>query len=169
MDTDTYVGGRWLPGGGEVVDLGTVSAREAAEYLVSLAARTGDPAGDGLVFAAALADSATVWPQLVRIARDASIPTSTRTSAVFWLGQAAGDVVVDDLAELAGDDDADREIQEHAVFALSQVGGGVGVDALIDIARAHRDPHVRKAAMFWLGQTDDTRAVALFEEILLNR
>ena len=38
--------------------------------------------------------------------------------------------------------------------------------ALIRIAKSHRSPEVRKNAMFWLGQTNDPRAVALFEEIL---
>ena len=38
--------------------------------------------------------------------------------------------------------------------------------ALIQIARSNRDPEVRKKAFFWLGQTGDPRALALFEEVL---
>jgi len=30
----------------------------------------------------------------------------------------------------------------------------------------HRDPEVRRKAIFWLAQSQDPRAVALFEEIL---
>jgi hypothetical protein len=37
---------------------------------------------------------------------------------------------------------------------------------LIRIARASPDPELRKTALFWLGQTEDPRALALFEEIL---
>ena len=37
---------------------------------------------------------------------------------------------------------------------------------LITLARSHRDPRVREKAMFWLGQSGDPRALALFEEIL---
>ena len=34
------------------------------------------------------------------------------------------------------------------------------------LARTHRDPEVRKQAMFWLGQSNDPRALAFFEEVL---
>jgi hypothetical protein len=60
----------------------------------------------------------------------------------------------------------DRDVREHAVFALSQEPHDVGVPALIQIARSNRDREVRKKAFFWLGQTNDPRAVALFEEVL---
>jgi hypothetical protein len=40
------------------------------------------------------------------------------------------------------------------------------VPKLIALARTHRDPGVRKQAMFWLGQSGDPRAVAFFEEVL---
>ena len=39
----------------------------------------------------------------------------------------------------------------------------------IRIARTHRDPEVRKQAVFWLGQSNDPRAIALFEELLTKR
>ena len=68
--------------------------------------------------------------------------------------------------ELVGRSDAEREIQEAAVFALSQRPADEGVPALIGVARDHRDPRIRRQAMFWLGQTQDPRALAFFEEIL---
>jgi HEAT repeat protein len=52
------------------------------------------------------------------------------------------------------------------VFALSQRRNEEAVPALIQVARNNRDPSVRRTALFWLGQTIDPRAVALFEEIL---
>ena len=42
------------------------------------------------------------------------------------------------------------------------------VPKLIELARTHRDPEVRKQAMFWLGQSGDERAVQFFEEVLKN-
>jgi HEAT repeat protein len=87
---------------------------------------------------------------------------------VFWLGQAAGAQVLEELADLAQAENVNRDIQEHAVFALSQLRGDEGIPPLLVIARTHRDPHVRKNAMFWLGQSDDARAMALFEEILIG-
>jgi HEAT repeat protein len=52
------------------------------------------------------------------------------------------------------------------VFALSQRPREEAVPALIRIARASRDGGTRRKDVFWLGQIDDPRAVALFEEIL---
>jgi HEAT repeat protein len=52
------------------------------------------------------------------------------------------------------------------VFALSQRSGNEGVPALLRIARTNPDPELRKTALFWLGQSEDPRALALFEEIL---
>jgi hypothetical protein len=43
------------------------------------------------------------------------------------------------------------------------------VPKLIDIARNHRNPEVRKQAMFWLGQSKDARATKFFEDILLKK
>lgn len=65
--------------------------------------------------------------------------------------------------------DATREDREQAVFALSQLRTDEAIPALIDVARMHRDPLVRRRALFWLGQKDDGRAVDLFEEILRGR
>jgi len=63
----------------------------------------------------------------------------------------------------------DREIREQAVFALSQRPKDEGVPALIRVARTNKDPEIRKRALFWLGQSGDPRALALFEELLTKR
>jgi hypothetical protein len=160
-----YVGGRWREGTG-ATDLGTVPAAEAARWLLSLARAGEGRAAEQAVFPAILADSIVVWPDLLRLARDDAAPSRARDQAVFWLGQAAGEAATKDLADLAADDTVDRDVREHAVFALSQQPRDVGVPALLDIARTNRDPEVRRRAFFWLGQTHDPRALALFEEVL---
>jgi hypothetical protein len=159
-----YVGGRWRSST-SATDLGVVPAAEAARWLITLA-RSGGRAAEEAVFPATLADSITVWPDLLRLARDASAGSGARNQAVFWLGQAAGAAATKDLADLAADEAVDRDVREHAVFALSQQPREVGVPALLQIARSNRDPDVRRKAFFWLGQTHDPRALALFEEVL---
>jgi hypothetical protein len=161
----TYVGGRWKTAD-SVTDLGTVPAAEAARFLLDLARSTDGRAADDAIFPATLADSVTVWPDLVRLARDNSLSGHVRNQAVFWLAEAAGDAAVKDLTDMVNDDSLDRDVREHAVFALSQEPHDVGVPALIQIARTNRDPGVRKKAFFWIGQTNDPRALALFEEVL---
>jgi len=166
-DAETYVGGRWRSGSGKVTDLGTVPVREAVDLLLALAPQVSDDDDGGeLVTAATLADSAVVWPQLLRMARDEGIREGTRKQAVFWLSQAAGDAATLGLDSLATDNKGDIEIRKQAVFALSQRPTEEGVPALIRIAQTNRHPELRKTALFWLGQSEDPRALTLFEEIL---
>ena len=74
------------------------------------------------------------------------------------------------MATITGAIDNDPEIEvKKAVFALSQLPADEGVPILIDIARAHRNPEVRKQAMFWLGQSKDPRATKFFEDVLLKK
>jgi hypothetical protein len=164
---DLYVGGAWRADAG-ATDLGAVPAAAAARWLLTWARREEGRAARHAIFAATLADSVTIWPDLLAIARDRGVRAATRKQAVFWLGQAAGDAATAGLDSLAGSDD-DVEVREAAVFALSQRPGDEGVPALIRIARDHRDPRLRRRAMFWLAQSDDPRALALFEEILTRK
>jgi HEAT repeat protein len=165
----TYVGGRWRPPVGTVTSIGPVSAKEATDYLMSFASSATSQAGSEAIFPMTLADSVEIWPGLLRLARDNSRPNPVRTQSVFWLGQIAGETITRNLAELTGQAAVDREIRKQAVFALSQRPQRDGVPALIDIARTNRDPEIRKNALFWLGQSRDPRALALFEEILSKR
>jgi len=89
-----------------------------------------------------------------------------KRSAVFWLGQAAGDAATRGLTDLVDDGSADHEVRETAVFALSQRPHEEGVPALIRIVKENKDPDLRRKAIFWLGQSDDPRALSLFEELL---
>jgi hypothetical protein len=163
----TYVGGQWVSDP-RAVDLGTVSSPEAARYFIALAQDTGASiSGDkDLLLPAVLADSITVWPSLVKIARNPRASQELRGRAVFWLGQAAGEAAGLALDSIAGDDRGDREVRKQAIFALSQRSTDEAVPALIHIARTNDDPELRKTALFWLGQSEDPRAVSLFEEIL---
>lgn len=163
----TYVGGQWVSDP-QAVDLGTVSSSEAARYFLDLAQGTGQGTSDDedLLLPAVLADSITVWPSLVKIAQSSRSSDELRRRAIFWLGQAAGDAAGLALDSIAGDDRGDREVRKQAIFALSQRSSDEAVPALIRIARTNDDPELRRTALFWLGQSEDPRAVTLFEEIL---
>ncbi|HEX8454693.1 MAG TPA: HEAT repeat domain-containing protein [Longimicrobium sp.] len=165
-DVKTRVGHPFHDRGERVTDLGTVEPREASDYLLSLAERGTDArGGKEAIFPATLAQGATTWPALLRIARRESIPSEVRNGAVFWLSQEASDAATRGLQSIA-DDDGDQEVRKQAVFALSRRPNDEAVPALIRIARTHRDPELRRTALFWLGRSEDPRALALFEEIL---
>jgi HEAT repeat protein len=57
-------------------------------------------------------------------------------------------------------------VREQALFALSQRPRDEGVPALIRIAKTNKAPELRRKALFWLGQSEDPRALALFEDLL---
>ncbi len=167
-----YVGGRWRAtsgssaGGSAVTDLGDVSSAQAAGLLLGIAERGSGKVARDAVFPSTLADSVTVWPSLLRLARSEQAARDTRSRAVFWLGNAAGDAATAGLTALV--DDPEREIRDQAVFALSRRGEDA-VPALIRVARTNRDPATRRSALFWLGQSKDPRALALFEELLTGK
>jgi HEAT repeats len=160
----THVGGRWRSNSSSR-DLGTIRPQQAAAYFLHLAAQPNELDGDP-VLPATLADSVTIWPSLLQIARSVRLPAERRRSAIFWLGQAAGATIDQTLDSIASDDRSDREVRKQAVFALSQRSSAEAVPALIRVARTSRDPELRKTALFWLGQSEDPRAIELFEEIL---
>jgi hypothetical protein len=168
-DLRFYVGGRWRPAASDVVDLGIVPAREAADYLLSVVQNDRGSIGRKAIFPATIADSAEIWPTLIKIARNPDLPRETRTQSVFWLGQAAGDAATANLNSLVLDNSIDREVREQAVFALSQRPRDEGVPALIGVAKTNKDPEIRKKALFWLGQSGDPRALDLFEQLLTKK
>ena len=159
-----YVGGRW-GAGASATDLGVVPAADAGAWFVRLAESGSGKAAREAITVATLADSSTVWPALLRIAKDANRERELRKSAVFWLGQAASDATAA-LNGLVEDEDGDVDVRKQAVFALSQRPNGEGVPVLLTIARGKLDPRIRRQAIFWLGQSGDPRAVAYFEEVL---
>ncbi len=165
IDLRVYVGGEWRAST-SATDLGMVSTKDAASYLLALALRDESRAAEKAIFPAVLADSVTIWPDLLKIAKSDDVSRKARRSAVFWLGQAAGDAATRGLTDLVDDGRQDHEVRESAVFALSQRPRDEGVPALIRVARENKDPDLRRKAIFWLGQSDDPRALALFEELL---
>ncbi|HKV52255.1 MAG TPA: HEAT repeat domain-containing protein [Gemmatimonadaceae bacterium] len=154
--------------GATVHDLGTVSAPDAAQYLLDLARDASNSVGEDAVLAGVLADSTTPWPSLLTLARDAR-SADTRQNAAFWLGRAAAASVNGTQMFGASDEPAetpDEDVRGQAIFALSQQPHNESVPVLIQVARTNPDPVLRSKALFWLSQTGDDRAIDLFAQIL---
>jgi len=105
---------------------------------------------------------------LVGVAHNDKSP-HVRGQALFWLAQRVGQKVAESAINDAIANDPETEVKKKAVFALTQMPSGEGVPLLIQVARANRNPEVRKQAMFWLGQSKDERALAFIEEVLAKR
>jgi hypothetical protein len=162
-----YVGGRWS-GGAEGEDLGSIPAAVAAEYFQSLFETADTKVAERAIVPAIIADGGDPYPALLRMARDRERPSQIRNSAVFWLGQEAGEVATRGLSAIVASED-DREVRKQAIFALSLQHTTSSVDVLIDVVRTNRDPELRKTALFWLGQSNSPKALALFEELINKR
>lgn len=163
----SYVGGRWR--GDADADLGLVGAKEASDWLLTLAQRSDAKPAKEAIMPAMLAEGVEVWPRLLKLAKDADRPRDVRNAAIFWVSQEASEKATAGLQAIVDDASGDREVRKSAVFSISQRPKDESVPALIRIARTHRDAEVRKAAIFWLGQSRDARAIAYFEEILSAR
>jgi len=157
--------------GASTTDLGVVSSAVAASYLLGLARSANDQVSSAAVTAAVLADSVYPWRELLAVARDSVTRSrATRSNAELWLSRfASGKLTGHENDLTAPDDEAvsdESQARSSAVFALSQLRNHEGIPPLLQVARTNRDAHVRRSALFWLGQSGDGRALDLFEEIL---
>jgi len=156
----------------EARDLGVVPAREAADFLLALAARGNAGVAEDAITPAVLADSVVVWPTLLAIARDRETRRrSARRQASHWLARFAQAKLLgrpEDLS-VGPEESEDADLKRHAVFVMSQLPRDEGIPSLLQVARTSRDLAVRSHALFWLGQSDDERALALLEEVLKGR
>jgi HEAT repeat protein len=157
--------------GASSTDLGAVPAAAAAAYFLQLAKTATEQVSTAAVTAAVLADSAYPWRELLAVARDSTTRArGTRSNAELWLSRFASEKLNGHENDLTAPDDEavsdESQARSSAVFALSQLRNHEGIPPLLQVARTNRDAHVRRAALFWLGQSGDGRALDLFEEIL---
>ncbi|MGK7311312.1 MAG: HEAT repeat domain-containing protein [Candidatus Longimicrobiales bacterium M2_2A_002] len=153
-------------GPGAPRQLGFVAGQEAADFLLDAARRSDRRAARDLILAAAIAADAEIWPGLLAMVRDRSLPSRVREAALHWLGRRAAREAVAELGGIVRDRTEDDRIREAAVFAISQLPDDQAIPMLVDVVRTMDDPLVVGRALFWLAEFDDPRAVGLFEEIL---
>jgi HEAT repeat protein len=100
---------------------------------------------------------------LLGLARDSSQGIEMRKQALFWAGQAG--VPVNELTGLYANI-GDQAMREQLVFVYSQRNEPAALEKLIDIAKNDSNPELRKRALFWLGQSEDSRAVEALQEVI---
>ena len=170
----TRVGGTWPSSASGVTDLGRVAAPEAAAYFISLAQQIDGGSRQNPLLAAAVADSANVAPEMLRLARMTNLSRETRRRAVHWAGALGDASMVAPLTELArtsGDGTSSSDdmgpgnsLAGAATGALGMIPDGAGVPALMTLARSGSES-VRKGAVFWLGQRDEEAPHALVRTV----
>jgi hypothetical protein len=157
----TFVGPR--PSDARGVTTIDASAADASAWLADVVSRDDSRVASDAMLPLLLADAPEPWPLFLRVARDSSRSRGVRRAALDWLGRGVNARL--GIAD-AEDDTPDDEVRSQAVFALSQRPRGESVPDLVEIARSAKHASARRAAIFWLGQTGDSRAADLFADLL---
>ena len=140
-------------------------ARGEAGYRLVERVLSSEPSGDireHAVFALTQSSVPGAADRIKRVALE-DRDNDVRAQALFWLAQTnaegAGEWIVGRL-----DAEKDDHVREQAVFALSQLKDGT--DWLLKVLRSKRDSETIRRALFWLGQSDDPRALQEISKIL---
>ena len=157
----TQVGGPWPYTEQRVTDVGVVSPGEASAYFLALVPRLERFAKDRVLLPVVLADVEPPLAALIALARDGNRHMKTRRSAVHWAGSLGDETMLEPLTQLArAEGDDDDGLSGSALAALSMLEGSVGdAAARWMIARAldqRERRKLRKDALFWAGQHEDT-------------
>ena len=141
------------------------NARGSAGYRLLERVLASEPIGEirqHAVFALTQSSAPGAVDRIKRVALEDK-DGEVRAQSLFWLAQTnapgAGEWIVERL-----DTERDEHVREQAVFALTQLKDGT--DWLLKVLRSRRDPETVRRALFWLGQSDDPRALAEIEKIL---
>ena len=144
--------------------LGQRQTPENAAFLRALYGRlTGEELKKKVLFSLSQLGGEENGRWLLGIARDTSEKLEMRKQALFWAGQ--GGVSIEELTRLYANV-SDRQMREQLVFVYSQRDEPAALDKLIEIAKKDPNPELRKRALFWLGQSDQARAVQAIQDII---
>jgi hypothetical protein len=146
-------------------DVRTVNAtaNDAERWLAEMVENGNSRVAANLLLPLILVDKSEPWRLFLKLARDENRPNEFKRSVMLWLSNA----VSEHLGIL---DDADRndddEMRAQAVYVLSQRPKAESVPGLIEVAKTSKHGSARKAAIYWLGQTGDPRAVDVYADLL---
>ena len=111
--------------------------------------------------AAALADSADIWRQLLGLARDENRSSDVHSAALYWMSGVAPAEAAVPLASIARSGSGSKALREGVIMTLGQLREGAGVPTLIEMTRRDDSEHwARERAIFWLGNAGDERGRA---------
>jgi HEAT repeat protein len=106
--------------------------------------------------------------KLFEIARAADDPEMRKT-AIHMIGERAGRRSLELLRDTLDSSTADTQIQIQALHAISERPAEESVPLLIKAAKSHPNSQVRRAAIHWLGESGDPRALEYFRQVLTEK
>ena len=152
-------------------DFGEIPPRDAADYLLGIAATADGRPGRDAITPAALAQGVDVGDRLIAIARDANRPLDTRRAAMSWLGRGASTPdaarrASAALLDLVRSGSLPHAVRRHALTTLARLDGGAGVPAVIALAGSPDDAWVTREAVAALARSGDPRARESLREVV---
>ncbi|MBC8086768.1 MAG: HEAT repeat domain-containing protein, partial [Phycisphaerae bacterium] len=154
----TFVGPLEKPEG--VTDLGAVSAKEASDYLLGLAAKAEGSVSGSAIMPAMIAEGVDNQGALLAIARDQSRARETRRSAITYLSRdgRAPTSVAQPLLAIATDETDNQSVRQQALRTLSRLDGGSGIPELIRLAGDRQGGWTAREALTSLAASGDPRS-----------
>jgi len=144
-----------------VTNLGTVTATEAADYLLTLASRADGRVGRDAIFGALLGENVDATARLLEIARDGNRPLETRRAAIGGLVRTDSnqlDRIGAALLQVATDESDVQGVRTSALSALARLDRGAGIPPLIQLASTRVNTWVGAESMRVLASSGDPRA-----------
>ena len=106
--------------------------------------------------------------KLFEIAR-ASDDSEMRQAAIHLIGERAGARSLALLRDTVESPSAETEVQIQALHAISERDPAEAVPVLLKAAKSHPNSQVRRAAIHWLGESGDPRALEFFHQVLTEK
>lgn len=144
--------------------LADVAPAASVELLAGLARPWRDDLSDLALAALGHHATAAATSALTTFARDPAADSELREQAIFWLGLLRGAEGLAELERLLTERPG-GEPADPIVFAISQNPGGTEA-LLVLVRRPEVATEVRRQALFWLGQSDDPRALEEISRLL---
>ena len=157
----TFVGAPSAAVDAGVANLGTVTAADAADYLLGVASRADGRVGRDAIFAALLGDNVDATSRLLEIGRDQNRPLETRRAALSGLGRSDApqlDRIGAALVQIATNEGDVQDVRKQALSVLSRLDHGAGIQPLIQLASGNINTWIGQESMRVLSSSGDPRA-----------
>ena len=146
--------------------LGQSRSADESEYLRGLYGKTASPELREAIIQAVAANpnvpDRTAW--LLGVARDRRQEIELRKRALYYAGQRG--VELKELLPLYDELAGQTEMQDQLLYVYAQRKETEATDKLLAIAKAEKNPELRKKAIYWLGQRRDPRVKQFLLDLL---
>jgi len=151
-------------------ELGTVAVADVSRYLLDLAANGRDETARNAILAASIADSVRIASRLADMARNKSLNSSVRESALKWVGRVAareGDRNAMGAARTIAEDRQDQlDVRERAIRVIGEYDGDVAY--LKSLYPRLDEPTLRERVVRVVGENGTNADLAWIRTIALD-